>query len=209
MSVSSSKPCLKSFRMYILVRVSSAHMSINQLSFSFAETMGYAFTYPALRSLTPSNPNLPRNAPGWRNPIPIIAYIHYPTISSSMLKRVSAREAGVTNSGMVARSSILSLGKLMYVISPPCIDSTQHASITGIITSSPHSTPTPFQLIAPFSSPIHLGQKVMSTPSSPSLLLRYRDCCPRSAPSLGNEAPPKESKNHRNISPWSVVDKLE
>ena len=49
-------------------------------------------------------------------PVPIIAYIHYPTISSSMLRRVSSRESNYTNSGQIASSTILSTGKLMWVL---------------------------------------------------------------------------------------------
>jgi len=66
--------------------------------------MGYAFTYPVVRYLTS----------GMRpKRVPIIAYIHYPTISSSMLRRVSSRQSNYTNSGQIASSSVLSTGKLM------------------------------------------------------------------------------------------------
>lgn len=36
--------------------------------------------------------------------IPIGAYVHYPTISTDMLRRVKSREAGVTNDSDVAGS---------------------------------------------------------------------------------------------------------
>lgn len=67
--------------------------------------MGYAFSYPVVRYLTA----------GVRpKPVPIIAYIHYPTISSSMLRRVSSRESNYANSGQIASSTVLSTGKLMW-----------------------------------------------------------------------------------------------
>jgi len=67
--------------------------------------MGYAFTYPVVRYLTA----------GMRpKRVPIIAYIHYPTISSSMFRRVSSRESNYANSGQIASSAVLSTGKLMW-----------------------------------------------------------------------------------------------
>ena len=66
--------------------------------------MGYAFTYPVVRYLTA----------GMRpQRVPIIAYIHYPTISSSMFRRVSSRESNYANSGQIASSAVLSTAKLM------------------------------------------------------------------------------------------------
>ena len=66
--------------------------------------MGYAFSYPVVRYLTAGV--RPKR-------VPIIAYIHYPTISSSMLRRVSSRESNYANSGQIASSTLLSTGKLM------------------------------------------------------------------------------------------------
>lgn len=71
-----------------------------------ADTMGYAFTFPVLAAFS----SLAGKA------VPIGAYVHYPTISTSMLKRVENRAAGVTNTSTVASSSVLSRGKLMYVL---------------------------------------------------------------------------------------------
>lgn len=68
--------------------------------------MGYAFSYPVVRYLTAGV--RPKR-------VPIIAYIHYPTISSSMLRRVSSRESNYANSGQIASSTLLSTGKLMLV----------------------------------------------------------------------------------------------
>lgn len=50
--------------------------------------------------------------------MPIGAYVHYPTISTDMLKRVQNREAGVTNAASVANSRWKSSIKLMSVKSP-------------------------------------------------------------------------------------------
>jgi hypothetical protein len=67
--------------------------------------MGYAFTFPVLATVSAL---LGRAAP-------IGAYVHYPTISTTMLDRVQNRATGVTNSATVASSSILSTGKLWFV----------------------------------------------------------------------------------------------
>lgn len=48
--------------------------------------MGYAFTYPLIRLLTGSE-------------IAIGAYIHYPTVSTDMVKRVKERSFGIENAG--------------------------------------------------------------------------------------------------------------
>ena len=48
--------------------------------------MGYAFTFPFVRLL--AGPT-----------ITIGAYVHYPTVSTDMVKRVRAREAGVESGG--------------------------------------------------------------------------------------------------------------
>jgi alpha-1,2-mannosyltransferase len=71
--------------------------------------MGYAFTYPVIRHLTAGI--RPKR-------VPIIAYIHYPTISSSMLHRVSSRKSNYANSGQIASSSVLSTGKLWWLLVP-------------------------------------------------------------------------------------------
>jgi alpha-1,2-mannosyltransferase len=69
------------------------------------DTMGYAFTFPVVKLLGA--------AAGVK--IPVGAYVHYPTISTTMLSRVRARSAGVTNSSAVASSGVLSAGKLLSV----------------------------------------------------------------------------------------------
>lgn len=55
--------------------------------------MGYAFTFPVVEILAK---------------IPAGAYVHYPTISTDMLKRVKSRQAGVTNSDSISSSATLS-----------------------------------------------------------------------------------------------------
>jgi len=65
----------------------------------FVDSMGYAFTYPLFAVIG-----------GCR----VGCYVHYPTISTDMLARVQARDVGVCNDAMVARSPLLSFAKLMY-----------------------------------------------------------------------------------------------
>ncbi|KZO96898.1 glycosyltransferase family 4 protein [Calocera viscosa TUFC12733] len=67
----------------------------------YIDTMGYAFTFHVVKFIAASS-------------TPIGAYVHYPTISTDMLDRVRSRKAGHTNTGAVARSGLLSSGKLLY-----------------------------------------------------------------------------------------------
>jgi alpha-1,2-mannosyltransferase len=62
--------------------------------------MGYAFTFPVAVFMG----------------VPVGAYVHYPTISTDMLARVRSRQAGHTNSDVISSSSVLSRGKLLYVV---------------------------------------------------------------------------------------------
>lgn len=61
--------------------------------------MGYAFTYPAARLFGGCQ---------------VIAYVHYPTISSDMIGRVASRESGHNNANEVAKSSFYTVLKLVY-----------------------------------------------------------------------------------------------
>lgn len=63
------------------------------------DTMGYAFTYPVFRLL------------GFCR---LGCYVHYPFVSTDMLRRVQKREVGVCNSGEVANSLMRSQAKLFY-----------------------------------------------------------------------------------------------
>ncbi|KIY69521.1 glycosyltransferase family 4 protein [Cylindrobasidium torrendii FP15055 ss-10] len=65
----------------------------------FIDTMGYAFSFPVV-SLIAS--------------VPTGAYVHYPTISTQMLKRVTNRQSGVTNRNFISQSIVLTYGKLLY-----------------------------------------------------------------------------------------------
>ncbi|PLW09538.1 hypothetical protein PCANC_20839 [Puccinia coronata f. sp. avenae] len=67
----------------------------------YIDTMGYAFTFPVFRLLTD---------------VPIGAYVHYPTISTDMLARVSRRSAAHNNSATISNSVILSYAKLIYYV---------------------------------------------------------------------------------------------
>jgi alpha-1,2-mannosyltransferase len=71
----------------------------------FSDTMGYAFSFPVFRLLS--------SLAG--RPVPLGAYVHYPTISTTMIARVASRAAGVTNSSTISRSRFLSAGKLLCV----------------------------------------------------------------------------------------------
>ncbi|KAJ2454259.1 asparagine-linked glycosylation protein [Coemansia sp. RSA 2336] len=66
----------------------------------FIDTVGYAFTYPLVNLLS-SN-------------IPIVAYTHYPTISSDMQTMVSSRESGFNNDPRIAASPTLTGLKSLY-----------------------------------------------------------------------------------------------
>lgn len=63
--------------------------------------MGYAFTFPVVRTLTSST-------------VPVGAYVHFPTISTSMLTRVRTRSSTYANSSFITSSSLLSFCKLIY-----------------------------------------------------------------------------------------------
>lgn len=61
--------------------------------------MGYAFTYPLFKYVGHCK---------------IASYVHYPTITSDMLKRVSGRVPSYNNRPTVANSPFLTAGKLIY-----------------------------------------------------------------------------------------------
>ncbi len=65
----------------------------------YIDTMGYAFTIPLFRSLAGCH---------------VGCYVHYPTISTDMLDRVSNRSALYNNSAFIARSVVFSRIKLIY-----------------------------------------------------------------------------------------------
>lgn len=66
----------------------------------FIETVGFAFLYPLFKFFGAK----------------AIAYVHYPTISSDMLKVVHSRKAAFNNNSVVANSTILSFMKLQYYL---------------------------------------------------------------------------------------------
>ncbi|KAG0049999.1 asparagine-linked glycosylation protein [Gryganskiella cystojenkinii] len=63
------------------------------------DTMGYAFTYPAVRLFGGCQ---------------VAAYVHYPTISSDMIGRVASRESAHNNADAVAKSPLYTFLKLVY-----------------------------------------------------------------------------------------------
>ncbi|KAB5595180.1 Alpha-1,2-mannosyltransferase [Ceratobasidium theobromae] len=67
----------------------------------FIDTMGYAFTYHAVRWFS-------------RGRTPVSAYVHYPTISTDMLERVKSRTSQFNNPNEVSRSAARTNAKLIY-----------------------------------------------------------------------------------------------
>lgn len=65
----------------------------------FIDTTGFAFTMPIFKFLGGSK---------------TACYVHYPTITTDMCKRVSSRVAIYNNNRAIARSPILTVGKLLY-----------------------------------------------------------------------------------------------
>lgn len=63
--------------------------------------MGYAFTLPLVKFLTAGQ-------------VAVGAYVHYPTVSADMVKRVRARESGIENAG-ASKSWLKTQIKLMSV----------------------------------------------------------------------------------------------
>lgn len=63
------------------------------------DTMGYAFTYPTFRFLGGCK---------------VACYVHYPTISTDMLGRVSDRTATYNNNSFISNSLLLSFLKTLY-----------------------------------------------------------------------------------------------
>lgn len=65
----------------------------------YIDTMGYAFTLPLFKYIGKCD---------------VGCYVHYPTISTDMLSKVSDRRATYNNASFIARSRVLSYLKLLY-----------------------------------------------------------------------------------------------
>ncbi|XP_014259777.1 GDP-Man:Man(3)GlcNAc(2)-PP-Dol alpha-1,2-mannosyltransferase [Cimex lectularius] len=65
----------------------------------YIDSMGFSFTLPLFKLIGGCT---------------TACYVHYPTISKDMLKRVISRDVTITNRAHVARSPILSFAKLVY-----------------------------------------------------------------------------------------------
>lgn len=65
----------------------------------YIDTMGYAFTLPVFK---------------WLGDCNVGCYVHYPTISTDMLRRVKSRVRSHNNRGMVAKNPFLTWIKLEY-----------------------------------------------------------------------------------------------
>lgn len=66
----------------------------------FIDTSGHAFTFAAVKNFSKR--------------VRVGAYVHYPTISTDMLRRVQQRRPGHTNSSWIARSAPVSAVKFVY-----------------------------------------------------------------------------------------------
>lgn len=65
----------------------------------FIDTTGYSFTLPLFKYIAGCKTG---------------CYVHYPTITTEMLKRVSNRTTMYNNRSFIARSPFFTTGKLMY-----------------------------------------------------------------------------------------------
>ena len=65
----------------------------------YLDTMGYAFTLPMFKYIAGCK---------------VGCYVHYPTISTDMLDRVTSRVSAYNNAGLISRSPVLSQAKLLY-----------------------------------------------------------------------------------------------
>lgn len=65
----------------------------------YVDSMGYAFTLPLFK---------------YFGKCKVACYVHYPTISTDMLDRVSQRSASFNNASFVSRSSVLTSVKILY-----------------------------------------------------------------------------------------------
>ncbi|RHZ89423.1 hypothetical protein Glove_14g13 [Diversispora epigaea] len=65
----------------------------------YFDTMGYAFTYLIAKRIFGCK---------------VAAYVHYPTISSDMLKKVQERRPGYNNQSLITKSVIFSTVKILY-----------------------------------------------------------------------------------------------
>lgn len=65
----------------------------------FIDTTGYAFTLPIFKYVAACKTG---------------CYVHYPTITVEMLRRVANRTTTYNNRNLIARSPFLTTGKLMY-----------------------------------------------------------------------------------------------
>ncbi|XP_052796296.1 GDP-Man:Man(3)GlcNAc(2)-PP-Dol alpha-1,2-mannosyltransferase-like isoform X2 [Mya arenaria] len=65
----------------------------------YVDSMGYAFTLPLFK---------------YFGGCKVACYVHYPTISTDMLERVSQREESFNNASAVSRSPVLTSFKLLY-----------------------------------------------------------------------------------------------
>lgn len=67
-----------------------------------ADSTGHAFTFPVVRLLGSAV---------------VGCYVHYPTISTDMLRAVSSRRPGFNNPASVANSWVKTQAKLLYGLS--------------------------------------------------------------------------------------------
>ncbi|CAG5057867.1 unnamed protein product [Parnassius apollo] len=95
----------KSYSYFTLLMQSLGSMVLGMEAFMklnpdiFIDTTGFAFTYPIFRYLAQC---------------PVACYVHYPTITSAMMRRVKHRITSYNNSSLVARNPLFTWLKLIY-----------------------------------------------------------------------------------------------
>lgn len=97
---------INSFRYYFIQKrlakcIKMVYLPKYFLYFSdiFIDTTGFAFTYPIFRYLAQC---------------PVICYVHYPTITAAMMRRVKHRIVSYNNSSLIARNPLFTWLKLIY-----------------------------------------------------------------------------------------------
>ena len=65
----------------------------------YFDSMGYAFTYPLFK---------------WIGSCTVVAYVHYPVVSTDMLQAVASRKQAHNNAGSISRSHLFTRLKVMY-----------------------------------------------------------------------------------------------
>ncbi|KAG8863218.1 asparagine-linked glycosylation protein [Serendipita sp. 405] len=169
----------------------------------YFDTLGLAFTYPVVRFLSSQRYTPDRKA----KRLPIAAYIHYPTISASMLNRVSSRQTTYANDASVTGSGWKSTAKLLYyrifsylytsclLTSPPLLLSVNSswtgAHVSSLLSTQVHSASSALSFI---SLPISIIRVVLGY-DVPTPKAINQPPIPSGAKTTSKESP-KEASGH-------------